>query len=801
MFGVLFLSSCEMPRTMAFTNHMSPKGASITKPLTPYSQPIYNVGRNRGSSIRWMSSPGKTEKESVFEDVDGIGGLTSGDVKQNAAETGIDIVNPEILPLLNNQLPNPTSIVDEILDPTAIVDDILDPTAIVDELLDPVSIVEEILDPATIVEEILDPAALVGEILDPVVAEDGEKGTGTIIDGINDGSIPMFDLTEEEQVLDPSIVVEGIIASALSESEKVKSVIPAENIIQEAEETEEEAIEVPVTDVEELIEAPKLSKIIKFAIPAVGVWLCSPLLSLIDTSSVGLLSGTAQQAALNPAVAVTDYSALLVAFMYTATTNLVAGAKESEKGLVDKPKTRKTLIQSLQLSGFVGLFLGSVLSFFAPSLLRGIIGNDAIDPEVFSAALRYVRIRALGLPAGVIIGSAQSACLGMQDIKSPLYVLLAAAVVNFLGDMIFVPSPNAWVGGAAGAAWATVFSQYAALGLFMKWLRSAPRPNTVNLTQAILELTGKSNEGKPRRKQFRKTLRELSDPVEDVQETTETPKPRRFSRFFKKKSSVTPLQSFSTRGFIAGHMRKRDLLHFPPLEDAKEFWPYVVPVTTTSVGRVSAYVAMSHVVSSALGTLSMAANQIILSVFYCLTPFADSLNLTAQSFIPGIHQHKPSVNRANALKSATRNFMKAGLIFGAGLVGIVGLVPFMSSYFTSDPSVIAQVNSVVPLLAGIFSVHGMLQAGEGLLLGQKDLGFLGKAYASYFFAVPYFMLRLKKMALAGNQSINISSLWTVFLGYQFVRVVAWGARLFRLDHEARKGLPDNAPVVPVDLTP
>jgi Na+-driven multidrug efflux pump len=52
--------------------------------------------------------------------------------------------------------------------------------------------------------------------------------------------------------------------------------------------------------------------IIKFAIPAVGVWLCSPMLSLIDTSAVGILSGTTQQAALNPAVAVTDYAALLM---------------------------------------------------------------------------------------------------------------------------------------------------------------------------------------------------------------------------------------------------------------------------------------------------------------------------------------------------------------------------------------------------------------------------------------------------------------------------------------------------------
>lgn len=58
---------------------------------------------------------------------------------------------------------------------------------------------------------------------------------------------------------------------------------------------------------------PSISKIIKFSLPAIGVWLCSPVLSMIDTASVGLLAGTAQQAALNPAVSETDYGALLVA--------------------------------------------------------------------------------------------------------------------------------------------------------------------------------------------------------------------------------------------------------------------------------------------------------------------------------------------------------------------------------------------------------------------------------------------------------------------------------------------------------
>lgn len=65
-------------------------------------------------------------------------------------------------------------------------------------------------------------------------------------------------------------------------------------------------------DKSNVLEAPNVKKIILFAIPAIGIWLCGPILSLIDTSAVGLLSGTAQQAALNPAITITEDGALLV---------------------------------------------------------------------------------------------------------------------------------------------------------------------------------------------------------------------------------------------------------------------------------------------------------------------------------------------------------------------------------------------------------------------------------------------------------------------------------------------------------
>jgi Na+-driven multidrug efflux pump len=552
------------------------------------------------------------------------------------------------------------------------------------------------------------------------------------------------------------------------------------------------------------IEAPDVGKILNFAIPAIGVWLCGPLLSLIDTSAVGVFSGTVQQAALNPAVAVTDYAALLIAFMYTGTTNMVAAAQESDRGTVDKPRTAKTMIGAMQMSTFVGAGLGSILFVFARHLLKAIIGNDAISPAVFAAAMRYVRIRALGMPAAAIIGSTQAACLGMQDIRSPLYVLVAAAVVNFFGDVILVGNSHPLIGGAAGAAWATVISQYVAVVFFVHWLCSKPDrrsrtpPQVLNVSDAILKMTGKPGENIAT--SCRQSLHDVMETLkitsrrrkihERMEKFAAERKEKRLGRVVaklferKNKTSSPKCETFTVRGFLQNRFTPKDLLKVPNQETRQEFAPYVVPVTTTQVGRVSGYVAMSHVVASSLGTVSMAAQQVIVSLFYCLCPIADSLNLTAQSFIPVIAAKKASIEKATALRKAMRSFLKAGAVSGGVMMVAVTGIPFLSGLFTSDAAVINLVNSVVPLLLVFFGTHGFVCASEGLLLGQKDLGFIGKMYAFFFGALPFFMMRVKRAALSGSHPVNLRSVWNVFVGYQVFRCVVWLMRLRMLQRQS-----------------
>merc|ERR1719162_2707071 len=218
--------------------------------------------------------------------------------------------------------------------------------------------------------------------------------------------------------------------------------------------------------------------------------------------------------------------------------------------------------------------------------------------------------------------------------------------------------------------------------------------------------------------------------------------------------------SFSARGFLNNRLSPIDLFKFPDKQTRTEFSPYLIPVTTTQVGRVSGYVAMSHVVASSLGTVNMAAQQVIVSIFYCLCPIADSLSLTAQSLVPVISEKEPGIKKADSLRKVLVNFLKAGAIFGGAMMAAVSTIPLLSGFFTCDQAVIGLVNSVVPLLLVFFSVHGFVCGTEGLLLAQKDLSFLGKMYAAFFAIVPFAMLQLKKAALKGTP-ITLRSVWSL----------------------------------------
>ena len=124
---------------------------------------------------------------------------------------------------------------------------------------------------------------------------------------------------------------------------------------------------------------PCLSTYIKFALPCLGLWVAQPLLSLVDTSFVGLSGGAEnsakQLAALGPATTFFDGATYLFAFLNVATTNLYSSARaqngeqSNQAESVVRTASRVAWRCGLGLMVFLLLFSRPLLALYIGTLL------------------------------------------------------------------------------------------------------------------------------------------------------------------------------------------------------------------------------------------------------------------------------------------------------------------------------------------------------------------------------------------------------------------------------------------------
>ncbi|KAH9611536.1 hypothetical protein KSS87_007625 [Heliosperma pusillum] len=193
----------------------------------------------------------------------------------------------------------------------------------------------------------------------------------------------------------------------------------------------------------------QMIEIIKFSGPATGLWICGPLMSLIDTAVIGQGSSI-ELAALGPGTVLCDYMSYVFMFLSIATSNMVATslARQDEKQVQHQ----------ISVLLFVGLSCGVMMlvftKLFGAAALTAFTG--AKNAHLVPAGNTYIQIRALAWPAILVGWIAQSASLGMKDSMGPLKALVVASVVNGVGDVVLCM----FLGyGIAGAAWATAASQ------------------------------------------------------------------------------------------------------------------------------------------------------------------------------------------------------------------------------------------------------------------------------------------------------------------------------------------------------
>ncbi|KAL3790228.1 hypothetical protein ACHAW5_004338 [Stephanodiscus triporus] len=240
-------------------------------------------------------------------------------------------------------------------------------------------------------------------------------------------------------------------------------------------------------------------EMLKFAIPALGIYLSNPLLSNIDNAFVGRTVGAAGLAALSPATLCIDQALYLFSFLSRAATGLASrsyynssSSSLSSEGAAEE-EARERMKDAASPAFSVSFIFGVIMSVFYASSAPRMLNVLNVDPLLHTSAISYIRWR------GVISWAtmAQSVLLSLfivtKDAITPLKIIASAAVLNVIGDALFCAWPLKM--GCGGAAAATALATLVSSGWMVSDLtrrRMMPRLKIPNWKEcgALMEFTG-----------------------------------------------------------------------------------------------------------------------------------------------------------------------------------------------------------------------------------------------------------------------------------------------------------------------
>jgi Na+-driven multidrug efflux pump len=233
-----------------------------------------------------------------------------------------------------------------------------------------------------------------------------------------------------------------------------------------------------------------IREMLRFAVPALGIFLANPLLSNIDNAFVGQTVGTEGLAALSPATICTDQMLYLFSFLSRATTGLVSRARGLKTDPDEKNEAAaKAGSAPLTVALMAGLLLSVFYAFCTPNMLSAL----NVTPALRGPAASYIYWR--GAIAWAAL--AQSVCLSIllatRDAITPLKIVALAAGVNVIGDYLLCVFPLQWgvSGAAAATTFATIFSSaFMVRGLKKKGILPKIRLPSRKEMVSLMEFTG-----------------------------------------------------------------------------------------------------------------------------------------------------------------------------------------------------------------------------------------------------------------------------------------------------------------------
>eukprot|EP00908_Phaeocystis_cordata_P018762 Transcript_30223.p4 GENE.Transcript_30223~~Transcript_30223.p4 ORF type:complete len:199 (-),score=92.26 Transcript_30223:254-850(-) len=190
---------------------------------------------------------------------------------------------------------------------------------------------------------------------------------------------------------------------------------------------------------------------------------------------------------------------------------------------------------------------------------------------------------------------------------------------------------------------------------------------------------------------------------------------------------------------------------------------------------------MTHA-AAGLGRVPLATHQVVLTLFFVISPFLEVISQTAQAFLPQYVAPPAAANtaawRAAALALASR-LMRLGFVVGTAMAAFGASVPlYGAGLLTNDAAVRAALRPLASPLALGALLTAPVAVAEGALLARRQLRFLAGVYVASVALLPPALLAIKR---SGGPVVGV---WWCFVAFQSGRAACftaaiWGKGLWR----------------------
>lgn len=202
-------------------------------------------------------------------------------------------------------------------------------------------------------------------------------------------------------------------------------------------------------------------------------------------------------------------------------------------------------------------------------------------------------------------------------------------------------------------------------------------------------------------------------------------------------------------------------LSVPSFNELLQIFEIAAPVFITMISKVAFYSLLTYFATS-MGTVTIAAHQVMIGVFCMCTVWGEPLSQTAQSFMP---EYIFGVNQ-NLMKA--RMLLKSLVIIGGFtgvILGIIGTsVPLLFPYvFTNDLVIIGEMHKVLLPYFVALSVTPPTHSLEGTLLAGREFKFLSISMTGCFIFGGLLLL------LVSSMGYGLPVCWWALAGFQWAR--------------------------------